>query len=95
MPYGIEIFAPDGKLIMDGSGRYARIIDIFDPYTTGVPGSKSFPSFSPEDIQAIVTQGRQRVLTVTQSGSTFFWEYADSYTWPEFAGDARITVFIR
>ena len=53
MPYGIEIFAPDGKLIMDGSGRYARIIDIFDPYTTGVPGSKSFPSFSPEDIQAI------------------------------------------
>lgn len=95
MASGLEIFSPDGQLIMDGSGRYARIIEMFDPYAIGVPGSRTFAGFSPDDIQAIVTQGRQRVLTVSQSGNTFSWEYADGYAWPELAGDARITVFIR
>lgn len=95
MPSGIEIFSPDGQLIMDGSGRYARVIEMFDPFAIGVPGTRSYPNFSPDDINAIITQGRSRVLTLTQAGSTFSWEYADSYAWPEFSGEARITVFVR
>lgn len=95
MAAGIEIFDPRGNLIMDGSGRYARIIEVFNPYSIGVPGSKSYPGFDPASIQAIVNQGYSRILAFTKSGSTFYWSYADDFSWPELAGTPMVTVFIK
>lgn len=80
---------------MDGTSRYARIIESFNPFDIGVPGSKSFPGFDPSSIQFIVTQGYSRVLTVNQSGATFSWRYADSFSWPELSGTPQITVILK
>jgi hypothetical protein len=95
MASGIEIFDARGNLIMDGSGRYARIIEVFNPYSIGVPGSRSFPGFDPASIQAIVTQGYSRILVFRKSGVTFSWSYADSYSWPELSGTPSVTVLIK
>lgn len=94
MASGIEIFDPSGNLIMDGSGRYARIVESFNPYSIGVPGSRFYPELDPDSIQAVITQGNSRVLTMRKTGSTISWSYSDSYAWPELAGASQITVFL-
>lgn len=95
MAAGIEMYAPNGQLILDGTGRYARIVEVFNPFDLGVPGAREYPGLDPSTLEYMVTQGNSRVLTVTRTGSRITWTYADSYVWSEFAGTARMVVFVR
>lgn len=92
MGYGIEIYDRNGNLTMDTSTRYGRIVAVVNPFDIGVPGSLSYPSLDPATLSYALAQGNSRVLTVTQSGTTISWAYADAYAWPEFSQPAQLLV---
>lgn len=95
MGFGIEIFDPSGRLIMDGTNRYARIIEILNLAALGVPGSRNYPDVDPASLCFQFSQGGGRAITVQQSGTTISWAYSDGYTWASFTGQPTITVVLQ
>lgn len=95
MTSGIEVFDAAGNLLMDGTGRYCRIIEVVNPFSLGVPGSRSYPDIDPQALEFIYFQGGSRVLTVSRSGRTISWSFGDSFSWPELGNTPRLVVFIK
>lgn len=79
---------------MEATGRYGRVVEAFNPFALGVPGSRTYPTLDPGAMKFLMTQGNGRVLTVIQSGNTITWSFADAFEWPEFSNAASLTVFI-
>lgn len=92
MPSGIEVFDPDGRLIMDGAGRYPRIVEIIDLATAGTPGAREYPALDPESLGFVLFQGGGRARVVTQEGQRISWGFANNYNYHVFAGPPRIVV---
>ncbi|WP_027591549.1 hypothetical protein [Pseudomonas sp. RL] len=94
MASAFELYDRRGRLIMDGTGRYGRIIEVFNPFSFGVPSARDYPKVDPGSLNVMVTQGNRRVLTVQRVGTRVSWDYADDVDWPELTGSARIIVFM-
>lgn len=92
MTAGIEVYSPDGKLRMDGTGRYARIIDMIDISTAGSSGSRSYPDVAGNDLDFIYFQGNNIVMSVWKTGNTIGWSPADNYYFGAFSGAASLIV---
>jgi len=92
MMSGLEVYTPAGALSMDGAGRYARIIEIIDVATAGTSGSRNYVNISANDLDFVLFQGNNTVLSVTKSGSTISWSVADTYYFGAFSGAAMLIV---
>lgn len=92
MPSGIELFAPDGSLLMDGTGRYQRVIDVIDLSKVTTPGSRSYPTVDPTTLNYILYQGDGRARVVSVSGSSIAWNYANTNSYRVFSGKSQLVV---
>lgn len=90
MPAGIEIFDPSGRLIMEGTGRYGRIVDIFQPSLVG--GERAYPEIGAQMLDFAYFQGDYRVLTVWKDGHTIRWRADDNYYAGGFSGSRLLVV---
>lgn len=90
MSFGLEVFDAAGNLTFSASEKYVRVVDVFNPYSLSVPGSKTYSGTV--DLRVIVQQGNSRIITVTVIGNTVSWDYSDGYSWPEYSGSASIRV---
>lgn len=90
MPSGIEIYDPAGNLIMDGTGRYGRIIDIFQPNLGA--GSKAYPGIDPDSLDFVYFQGDECALSVWKDGQSIKWNRKDSYYTGGFRGARQLIV---
>lgn len=90
MSFGLSVFNSNRETLFSTDGDYVRVVDVFNPFTVSVPGSKTYPGFV--DIQVVVKQGNSRILTVLLNDNTVSWSYSDSFSWPEYGSDALITV---
>ena len=95
MPSGIEILQPGGALIMDGTQRYSRLVEVIDPVAFGVPGSKTFTELDPAALDFVYFQGGGRLVVISKAGNQLSWAYGDEYSWPELSGTPRLMVLIR
>ncbi len=92
MPSGIEFFDRNGRLMMDGSGRYPRIVEIIDLSVVGTPGSRSYPAVDPETLNYVLYQGGNRARVVTVASSTLYWGFANNLGYGVFAGKPLLVV---
>lgn len=92
MPSGIEVFDANGKLIMDGAGRYPRIVEVIDLNAVGTPGSKVYPELDPASLQVVVFQGGGRARYAGVSGQTVSWGFATGFYYRAFSGAPKIVV---
>lgn len=90
MSFGLLAWDAAGREVLREDGSYIRLFDSFNPISVGVPSSKQYPL--DENIEITVTQGGGRILDVTLDNNKVSWKYADSFTWPEYAGLAEIKV---
>lgn len=90
MPSGIEVYSPSGALIMDGAGRYGRVIDVFQPSLTG--GARSYPEIGAQMLDFAYFQGDFQVLTVWKDQDTIRWRADDSYYAGGFSGPRMLVV---
>lgn len=92
MAAGIEVYSPEGVLCMDGTGRYARIIDIVVMAVAGYSGSRTYNDISENDLDFAYFQGGNAVVSVSKTGKTISWGVADSYYFGAFSGAAMLIV---
>lgn len=90
MSFGLEVYDADSKRTFTASEDYVRFVEAFNPFTLSIPGSKTYPNLV--DLRVVVQQGNSRVLSVSVSGNTVYWGYADAYAWPEYSSAASIRV---
>lgn len=95
MPTGVEILQPGGAVIMDGTQRYSRLVEVIDPIAIGVPGAKTFSDLDPAALDFVYFQGGSRLLVITKTGNQISWAYGDEFTWSELSGVPRLMVIIR
>lgn len=89
--FGLEVWDENGNISFSETGRYSRVLDVFNPASVGIPGTKSYPS-NFGNIQATIKQGGGRVLRLNVSGSEVSWAYADNLQWPEMGGTPQISI---
>jgi hypothetical protein len=80
---GLQIFGPDGRVVLDTSSRTGRVVGIvyiagangsLTNAGLGIPGASPFVSFSPQEIFGTV--GGQIISpTFSFSGTTMSWTY--------------------
>lgn len=87
---GIEVYSPTGSLYMDGTGRYGRVIEIFQP-PLGT-GSKTYPDIEEASLDFAYFQGDTQVLTVWKSGQSIHWRLDDAYYAGGFSGSRLLVV---
>jgi len=92
MPSGVELFAPDGSLLMDGTGRYQRVLDVIDLSSVSTPGSRTYSAVDPTTLNYILYQGGGRARVVSMSGSTVTWSYANTNSYRVFSGKSQLVV---
>lgn len=90
MSYGLRVFDSNSNITFSASEDHVRFVEAFNPFSLGVPGSKTYPGLV--DLRIVVQQGNSRVLSATVSGNTVYWRYADDYSWPEYSSAASIRV---
>lgn len=67
---GIEVYAPDGRLLFDGVGRYPRIVDSFD--LTG-DGDRTYAEIDPSKAVFMLIQGGSPAYAIEQNGNRVRW----------------------
>ncbi|WP_128575843.1 hypothetical protein [Pseudomonas piscis] len=77
---------------MDGTGRYARVIDIIDVSKVGYNGSRTYEKVSADGLDFAYFQGGNVVVNVSKAGKTISWGVADSYYFGAFSGSAMLIV---
>ncbi|MGY2200028.1 hypothetical protein [Pseudomonas gingeri] len=92
MPSGIQFFARDGRLVMDGTGRYPRVVDVIDLSVVGTPGSRSYPLVDPATLNFVLYQGGNRARIVWQSDTTLSWTFANEFGYGVFGGTPKLVV---
>lgn len=92
MPNGIELLAPDGRVLMDGTGRYPRVIDVIDLSVVSTPGSRIYSSVDSTTLNYILYQGGGRARVVSVLGSTVAWNYANINIYRVFSGKPQLVV---
>ena len=95
MGFGIEIFDPSGRLIMDGTNRYARIIEVIDLSVVATPGFRDYPLADPASLTFVIYQGGNRARAVTVSGQRVSWAFANSLQYGVFGGASSLVVLLR
>jgi len=90
MSSGIEVYSPTGELYMDGTGRYGRVVDVFQP-NLGT-GSSTYLNVAEESLDFAYFQGDSQVLTVWKSGQTINWRLDDAYNAAAFSGSRLLVV---
>lgn len=87
---GVEFLDPLGTVLMDATGRYGRVVDIFQP-NLGT-GSKTYSDIDPDGLEFCYFQGDTTVLTVWKEGQTIKWRVDDAYYAGGFSGSRLLVV---
>lgn len=67
---GIEVYAPDGRLLFDGAGRYPRIVDSFELIGDG---NRTYAEIDPGKAVFMLMQGGSPAYAIEQDGNRVRW----------------------
>ena len=67
---GIEVYAPDGRLLFDGAGRYPRIVDAFELTSDG---ERAYVEIDPSRAVFMLMQGGSPAYAIEQNGNRVRW----------------------
>lgn len=87
---GIEVLSPSGELLMDATGRYGRIVDVFQP-NLGT-GFRTYLDIAAESLDFCYFQGDSTVLTVWKDEQTIRWQVDDAYYAGAYSGSRLLVV---